>query len=376
MIAFIVSIVGMSQLVVSHDDLATVPDDAEVEIAVREMDTHVGGGGSAQLLITPKSPTGLRNLDVLTGIDKLAAHGLSYRDPVQGREIVTHAVSIVDVVKETRRAFHGGEASEYRLPAAQDEANNLLFLFENQSPTELRRLTTLDFSMTHLTFRVKWIDATEYGALLAHLKQGIEDYIGPLAEVRGTGFAYLSHQIVRTLLDDLILSFGTAFLFVSILMLVLLRSLKLALIAMIPNLLPIVMVLGYMGLIGIPVDLNNLLIASIALGIAVDDTVHFLHHFKTALSKSGDCEQALSAAAHHAGRAMLTTSVILGAGFLVFSQAVNVAIQRFGILTAMVVGLAFIIDLSLLPAILRKFYGTDRQNSLESDRPQEAVPAA
>lgn len=355
--AFLLSLYFSMGLTVSHDDLATVPDDAEVEVAVRTMDEHVGGVGSAQLLITPRTENGIRNLEVLRGLEALAAHGKAYRDPRTGAPVVTHAISVTDVVKETRRAFLGGDQSQYALPRTQEESNNLLFLFENQSPAELRRLATLDLSMTHLTFRVKWIDATEYEPLLRHLDQGIEQHLTPFAEVRKTGFAYLSYQIVRTLLDDLILSFGTAFILVSILMLVLLRSAKLAAIAMVPNLLPIFVVLGYMGATGIPVDLNNLLIASIALGIAVDDTVHFLHHFKTALSKTGDCERAIQAAAHHAGKAMLSTSILLGAGFLVFSQALNVAIQRFGILTAMVVFLAFLIDLSILPAILRRCFG-------------------
>ena len=126
---------------------------------------------------------------------------------------------------------------------------------------------------------------------------------------------------------------------------------------MVPNLVPIALVMGLMGLTKIPVDLNNLLIASIALGIAVDDTIHFLHHFKTGLMETNDCESAIGIAAHHAARAMVGTSLILGAGFLVYVAALNAAIARFGVLIGLTVLAALVVDLILLPAILRIAYG-------------------
>ena len=115
---------------------------------------------------------------------------------------------------------------------------------------------------------------------------------------------------------------------------------------------------GPHGSYNIPVDLNNLLIASIALGIAVDDTIHFLHHFQTGLRETSDCERAIAAAAHHAARAMVGTSLILGAGFLVYVAALNAAIARFGVLIGLTVLAALIVDLILLPAILRLAYGS------------------
>ena len=147
------------------------------------------------------------------------------------------------------------------------------------------------------------------------------------------------------------------FLFVAVFMVFMLRDLKLGLIAMLPNLFPIALVLGAMGWLGVPIDLNSLLVASIALGIAVDDTVHFLHHFKEAMIKTcGDVERSIGLAVSTAGRAMVMTSIILIGGFAVFGFASTEASARFGLLTAATIVCALIVDMTVLPAVLRWLY--------------------
>ena len=130
-------------------------------------------------------------------------------------------------------------------------------------------------------------------------------------------------------------------------MIIMLRDFKLGLIAMLPNLF-IVTVVGFMGLTGIPMDLTALLIACIALGIAVDDTVHFLHHFQVPI-KAQSCEAAVRAAAQHAGRAMVATSALLIVEFNIYCFGTNAAIFRFGLLTAFTVAAAVLTDLIVLP---------------------------
>jgi hypothetical protein len=175
-------------------------------------------------------------------------------------------------------------------------------------------------------------------------------------EAAGTGPVYVVNRLVKVMLDDLAKSFGTAFLLVSIFMIFMLREWKLGLVAMMPNLFPIILVMGVMGLTNMPLDLNTLLIASIALGIAVDDTVHFLHHFRASFVATQDCEAAIHSAKNHAGRAMLTTSVVLTVGFIILCLATNDALMRFGLLTALTIVTAFLTDLIVLPAFLRWIY--------------------
>ena len=120
--------------------------------------------------------------------------------------------------------------------------------------------------------------------------------------------------VVSALLADLIRSFGVAFVAITIVMILLLRDIKLGLISMVPNLLPVISVMGVMGFSGIPLDTANLIIASIVIGIAVDDTIHFLHQFRVHLANYGDVDLAIDHAFTHTGRAMAVTSLLLVMG--------------------------------------------------------------
>jgi predicted RND superfamily exporter protein len=111
-----------------------------------------------------------------------------------------------------------------------------------------------------------------------------------------------------------------------------------------------------MGLADIPIDMANILIASIALGIAVDDTIHFLHHFHDHYKKEGDTEAAILHSMAHSGRALVVTSIILCAGFFVYIAAIMVNMQRFGALIGITVIMALLLDLIVTPALLRTFY--------------------
>ena len=152
-------------------------------------------------------------------------------------------------------------------------------------------------------------------------------------------------------------------------MVLMLRNLRLGMIAMVPNLMPIVAIMGLMGLIGVPIDMSNLLIASIAIGIAVDDTIHFLHHFQVYYQAEGDVEGAISHSFRHSGRAMVSTSVILAMGFCVYITAQMSNLGRFGMLVALTVVFALLCDLFFAPALLRATY-RDRRRPVEA--PKEA----
>lgn len=363
----IIAGVGASRLEVWHDDLETLPHTSPIRVAVLEVDRELGGVASIQILIDAEAlERGIKDIRLLHGIEKLSEHILAYRSP-QGEAIVGHALSVTNIIKETRKALTD-DATKYALPpiigqdheAAQREASQLLSLFEFQSPAQLRTLSTVDLKSSHLTLQIKWQEATSYAGLLAHIDAGVKEHLGAEVErgvqIKPTGGVYLAFTIVSSLLDDLLKSFGAAFIVITLLMVLMLRGLKLGMLAMIPNLFPILLMLGALGLIGIPLDLNNLLIASIALGIAVDDTIHLLHHFQASYLAHRDRERAIADAVTHAGRAMLSTSILLSVGFSVYLFASTDAVQRFGVIIALTVLVALFVDLIICPAILRVAY--------------------
>ncbi|MGD8860896.1 MAG: efflux RND transporter permease subunit [Myxococcales bacterium] len=352
----LLSLVGAAQLTVYHNPLTWIPDRYPIKDAFDAVDANLGGTADTALLIETRPGKTLRDRELMLALSKLEEHVLAYEHPTEGK-IVGNVISILDVIRESNRATHESRPEEYRIPDTERGVADMLTLFESAGPDELQRLATIDLKRSVMTVRLHWMDASSYAPFEAYIERGIEEYVGDRATIEPTGSVLNLLTVVGGLLRDLMRSFGTAFIVITVMMVILLKDLRLGLIAMVPNLLPIAAVMGFMGFAGIPIDLNNILIGSIAIGIAVDDTIHFLHQFRAHIEKHEDVESALEHSFSHAGRAMITTSIILVAGFMVFMAASMYNLQRFGLLVALTLVLALLVDLIFAPALLRTFYG-------------------
>jgi predicted RND superfamily exporter protein len=140
---------------------------------------------------------------------------------------------------------------------------------------------------------------------------------------------------------------------------------RLGLLAMVPNLLPIVIGLGVMGYLDIPLNTYNLIGGSIAIGLAVDDTIHFFHNFRSYYLKSGDINFAVSETLGSAGRALLATTLILVFSFWMRLFSDLKVIADFGLVMGIALLVAFLADVLLAPALLRMFYGTGQMDPLK-----------
>lgn len=345
---------GATQLQVWHNPLVWLPESKPTKATFDLMDREIGGTANIQLLVEGGA-RGVKDVELLKGLDALEKHIQAYRHPTEG-QIVGSSMSVNDIVKETRRALHGGAQEAYRLPDDDTELAQLLFLFENTGPDQLRRLASNDLKRSQVTLRLKWLEATSYLALTDHIAEGIQKHIPSHANVEPTGSVYTLVSTVGRLLLDLIKSFGAALIVITIIMMVMLRGLKLGALSMIPNLMPILWLMGLMGFVGIPIDMNNILIASIAIGLAVDDTIHLLHHYRVYYQHEQDPHRAIALALQHSGRAMLSTSVILSMGFFAYMASDMGNIRTFGMLIGLSASLAMLIDLVFAPALVRTFY--------------------
>ncbi len=351
-----VAVAGAARLQFHHDPIEWFPEDAPVKHTVAALSEHVGGTGDVSVLIEARPGEDLRDRDVLLALERFEQHAFEYRDPRTGEAVVRNATSLLDVVRESWRALHGDDPERYSVPESQRGVVDVLTLFESASPDDLKRIATIDWQKSLLSLRVTWLPAQAYVPLTEYLQQGIEQIFGERATVVLTGTVYNSTRVVAQLLEDLTHSFAAALIAITLMMIALLRDLKLGLISMLPNLLPIAGLISLMGFLGIPIDVNNLLIGSIAIGIAVDDTIHFLHHFKAHYEARGHVDEAIELAFRHAGRAMVNTSAILIGGFLVMLTGKMASSHTFGILVSCSVVFALLADLAIAPAILRTFY--------------------
>jgi hypothetical protein len=151
---------------------------------------------------------------------------------------------------------------------------------------------------------------------------------------------------------------------IACLLLIIFGSLRFGLLAMIPNVLPILMIMGITGWMGIPLDTDTLLVMPIAIGIAVDDSIHFLTHYRTELLRGKSSDEAIHSAMVHVGQAMFYTSIVLSVGFLVFILSVHAGMTNFGILSSIAMFTALLADVFLLPAMIYVFKPFEGKNHL------------
>lgn len=351
----VVTFIGASQIQVRHDPLEWMPEDSPVRVAFEKVDAHIGGSANIDLLISEHDGRPMKSTEVMMSLAQLEEHINAYHDHLRG-PIVGSINSLVDVVRETNQAIFKNDPAYHRVPAKKGATEDLLTLFENESPDNLRQLATIDMKKSLMRIRVKWLDAASYGPLTRHIHEGIDTITNETVKVQATGTVFNIFSVMQRIISDLIRSFGIAFLVITVMIIVMLRSVKLGFIAIVPNLLPIAMVLGCMGYFDVPLDGMNLLIASISIGIAVDDTIHLHHVFKREFEQSNDVEVALSHAFNHTGRSLVITSILLFCGFSVFLHATLFNVQRFGLLVMGSTAFALAADLILAPALLRLFY--------------------
>jgi predicted RND superfamily exporter protein len=353
-----------SLLKVWHDPLSWIPGDRSIKEAFSIMDEHVGGTVSVLAVIKAKEGYTVKDRDILVGMEKLEEKVREYRvTKPNGKEmtLVGNSISLIDLVKETHKAMVPGDSNNYRIPDTQAQISQFVEQFSMKAPAERKHIVSIDDKATLMSLRTRWMEATSYGPFTKFVEQAAKKFIpSEKAHVELTGTIYSLFTTVSALIWNMMRSFGIAFCVITVLMILTLRSWKLGLIAMVPNLLPIVCILGLMGATKIPIDMANLLIASIALGIAVDDTIHFLHHWRVHYEANGDVDAAIAYSFDHSGRAMVSTTLILTAGFFVYLASSMAHMQRFGMLIGLTVIMALLIDLIVAPALLRSAYKNKR----------------
>jgi len=210
-----------------------------------------------------------------------------------------------------------------------------------------------------ITARIGALNDVDYGEFVDTIKAHVEPVITERrAEgIEGlsttyTGLVPLVYKSQRTLMDNLAESFGSAFVLIAIVMFFVQRSTTAGLLAMVPNIFPAIVIFGMMGWLGITVDIGSMMCASVALGVGVDDTIHFLRWFRRSRQDGMDRKGAIMNAYQRCGTAMMQTTIVGGLGLAVLALSSFTPTQRFGYLMLTLLSAALVGDLLLLPALL------------------------
>ncbi len=164
-------------------------------------------------------------------------------------------------------------------------------------------------------------------------------------------------QITKNFITSMAKSYLFALLAITLLMVIMIGRVRIGIMSMVANVVPVICIFGVMGVCDIPLDMATILVGSIVLGLVVDDTIHFLHHFRRAYEETSSVEAAVRETLHTTGRALVITSLVLCGGFFIYTTSYLLINIRFGLLTGCAVLFALAADFFLVPALLSLIYG-------------------
>ena len=269
---------------------------------------------------------------------------------------VLHVNSVTDTMKRLNKNMHGDQPDWYRLPDQRELSAQYLLLYEMSLPYGLDLNNQIDVSKsaTRLSVAIDNVSSNELLALEDAAQQWMNDNT-PGMQTKGASpsvmFAHIGQRNIRSMLTGVTI----ALVLISLILTFALRSLKIGLVSLIPNLAPAAMGFGLWGLLVGEVGLALSVVAGMTLGIVVDDTVHFLSKYLRARREQGmNSQDAVRYAFHTVGVALLVTTIVLVAGFLVLSQSTFKLNSDMGLLTSITIALALLADFIFLPPLLMK----------------------
>ena len=347
-IIMIASVAGASAIRFSHNPLIWFPKDNEIRIATEEIDRELRGSMSLEVVIDTGRENGLYDPALLNRIEEASAYAetMTFDGLFAGK-----AWSLTTIIKEIHQALNENRQAYYTIPDKKDLVAQEFLLFENSGSDDLEDFVDSRFSKARLIIKAPFDDAVKYGKFLAMGETYFKKQL-PDVDITLTGMMTLLSRTLSNAIMSLAKSYVTALCVITVLMVLLIGRVRIGLLSMIPNLAPILLTLGIMGALSIPMDLFTMMVGSIAIGLAVDDTIHFMHNFRRYYEESGDPVRAVHNTMQTTGRAMLVTSIVLSIGFFIFTFASMNNLFNFGILTAFTITMALLSDYFIAPALM------------------------
>jgi predicted RND superfamily exporter protein len=322
------------------------------------IDGQLSGIYSFQILLEGE-PESLKQPDALARIDRLSAE-------LRRLPFVKKVTSVAEYVKRVNRELHGGDPAHERVPedAALVAQELLVFGLSEEGRIELERMVASDYSRAQISVKLASMSSDLVFAQIETAERlARQAFAGSAVQptVTGSGrlFATLDHYLVTSQLS----SFATAFLTVFAVIFAVFRSFKFGVLTIVPNLFPVLAVLGIMGWIDISMNVATIMLASVALGVVDDDTIHFINRYRREIGAGRTTDAAIEAATIYEGRASLTTAIINSCAFGVLALSEYRPSAWFGGLLALTMVIAFLAEVFILPATIKlmpRLFGAER----------------
>jgi len=342
----VITFLGVKQIEFETNITKRLAEDNPIRVDSSYFSEHFDGTNYVDIFLEAPEPNGLIDPELLSRV-------CSYQKALLNIPEVDKTISVVDLIIRIHRLFNPGKKESGFLPVTEGEIYNYIFMFKMSGNDDLKGMIDSD----NKTMRLR-LHLNDSGFFAAHrtsqkaLAEG-KAILGDKVNVEVTGIAALFGEWVEGFIEGQKRGLIFAFLSILIMMVIALRSFAGGLWAMLPNMIPLLVLGGYVGWLWDFVDSDTLMVATIAIGISVDDTIHFLFRYRFELERTGDIDIALDRTFHFSGRAIIITSVILVAGFAPFAISDYFSVKIMGTLLPITLAAAMATDLLLIPAMIK-----------------------
>lgn len=348
LIFLVTSIIGIYQIKTSGSLLEDMPKKANFYKDIEFYDEEFNGVLPLEILINTKRKKGVLKRTTLKKMNAL-------EEVINEIPELSKPISIVGLVKYSKQAFYNGNPKYYQLPTAQE--NNFILSYAKNTTNDVGLLKSYVDSTgqyARITTFMQNAETEKVQQIEQELKKEIKKlFPDDRYEVSITGKAYLFQKGTQFLVRNLILSLALAIVLISLFMAYMFRSFRMIIISLIPNILPLLVTAGMMGYLGVPIKPSTILVFSIAFGISVDDTIHFLAKYRQELlANRWRIKASVFAALRETGVSMFYTSIVLFFGFSVFITSNFGGTIALGALISGTLLLAMMANLLLLPVML------------------------
>lgn len=347
-ILLVLSIIGIYQIKISGSLIEDMPQESEFVNDIRFFESEFNGIMPVEIMIDTKRKKGVMKLSTLKRMNELEE--LIIETPELSKPI-----SVVGLVKYSKQAYYNGNTKFYQLPTSQE--NSFILSYAKNSTTNSDLLS--DFvdktgRYARITTFIKDVGTDRMERIQENLQDKI-DKVFPKEryDVTMTGKALVFQKGTKYLVKNLAISLSLAILLIALFMAYMFRSFRMIVISLIPNLLPLLITAGLMGYLGVPIKPSTILVFSIAFGISVDDTIHFLAKYRQELQANNwKIKASVYGALRETGVSMFYTSIVLFFGFSVFIISSFGGTVALGALVSATLLFAMLSNLLLLPSLL------------------------
>jgi predicted RND superfamily exporter protein/CRP-like cAMP-binding protein len=339
-IVFVASLLGMRGIRVGSEQVSKFALDAPVRVDFEAVNDQLGGANLLMVVLETDVPQGFMEPVNLQAIQVLQGW-------LEAQPEIGETTSLADYVALIHRGFHGNDPAELRVPERKSTVNQLLLFGASD---ELDAFVDGRYQTTSVRVRARVVNSDEVAALTARIERRLEELPSQL-QASVTGTAVVFNRALGEIIRGQALSVGAALVLIYGVLALMFVSFRIGLVALIPNVLPIAVYFGALGLSGVRLNPGTSLVAPMVLGIAVDDTIHYFARFIRDAKRLGDEKRATASALKAVGRPVTYTSIALCVGFLMLNASELRTQAELGNLAAFALAFAWTTDFFLTPAL-------------------------